>query len=288
MAADHSVGSSSTDDNCITKWVWKGSDKFWQRISNWMDKIILWDKNISLWSAIKKAALPGIMLGLVTSIRVLGALAGVLIIFYFVICDGRKRIRELVLYFTISLITIYATWPYLWESPISNFVKVVKLMANNPQVVGVIFNGEVMKSIDLPRTYLPTLLGISLTEPIWFLFIVGLVITVYRIMRKHLEWRDFSVVLLWFLIPFFYVITKRPPMYDGFRHFLFILPPVFVTVGFFFDELMNWVKRPVFRWAVLILLTLPGVIGIVNLHPYEYAIFYWWLYGAFENTMITG
>jgi hypothetical protein len=34
-----------------------------------------------------------------------------------------------------------------------------------------------------------------------------------------------------------YVLVEKPPMYDGFRHFLFSIPPVFAIIGFVFQFL---------------------------------------------------
>lgn len=258
----------------ITIWVFpKGSQRFWHRVGVSTRNIVFWDQHTSFGCAIRKAVIPGILLGLVTSIRVLGPMVGMLIALYFLLRNGRRPIREMVIYAIISIITIYLTWPYLWANPIGNLLQVLAHMSNNPQPVGLIFMGQVMSSPNLPWTYLPTLLGITLTEPVWFLFFGGLAIVVYRVIRKRMEWRDLLVTLLWFFIPFIYVVFSRPPMYDGFRHFMFILPPIFVVIGIFFDEMMHWVKQPVFRWLILAAITLPGVIGLITLHPYEYAYY---------------
>ncbi len=44
-------------------------------------------------------------------------------------------------------------------------------------------------------------------------------------------------ILFWFVILVAYVLFRRPAMYDGFRHFLFILPPVFIFIGVAFQFL---------------------------------------------------
>jgi hypothetical protein len=61
-------------------------------------------------------------------------------------------------------------------------------------------------------------------------------------------------------------------MYDGIRHFLFILPPIFLFTGFVFEFLLerssNWLYAGIVT-AVL----LPGLYSIVQLHPYEYTYY---------------
>jgi len=62
-------------------------------------------------------------------------------------------------------------------------------------------------------------------------------------------------------------------MYDGMRHFLFILPPVFIFIGFAFDSLFIFIKK---KWMMVLLVLavlLPGIIGITLLHPYEYTYY---------------
>ena len=62
-------------------------------------------------------------------------------------------------------------------------------------------------------------------------------------------------------------------MYDGIRHFLFILPPIFIFAGFTFEFLIDHIA-PSWLYAELIVILLsPGVIGIVRLHPYEYTYY---------------
>jgi hypothetical protein len=78
---------------------------------------------------------------------------------------------------------------------------------------------------------------------------------------------------LWFGIVFAYVLLRRPAMYDGIRHFLFILPPVFVFTGFTFEFIMDRIV-PSWLYAGLVLVLLASaVIGIVQLHPYEYTYY---------------
>src|SRR6185503_11418524 len=88
-----------------------------------------------------------------------------------------------------------------------------------------------------------------------------------------------TLVLLWFVILVVYVLIRRPSMYDGLRHFLFILPPIFIFTGFASEFLLEPIQRiqliqPVWLYAGLIsVFLLPGVLGIFRLHPYEYSYY---------------
>jgi hypothetical protein len=162
-------------------------------------------------------------------------------------------------------------------------------MAGNPTQLAVLFQGAIYQADALPRRYLPALLSMTLTEPSLLLAAVGLVATIWKQVRKAssrpsgaepsmhppvgLSRIDSLLLAAWFAVPFLYVVILRPPLYDGYRHFLFMLPPVFVAAGHAIELLYRALRR---RWvSVLLLLALvtPGVLAIVGLHPYEYAYY---------------
>jgi hypothetical protein len=62
-------------------------------------------------------------------------------------------------------------------------------------------------------------------------------------------------------------------MYDGFRHFLFILPPVFIFAGFAFEKLFSWIHSRRANLALLAAVLLPSVVGVTQLHPYQYTYY---------------
>jgi hypothetical protein len=215
---------------------------FWnrvvQRVTLWLAKALAplpvrpswWWNRLSSPSVYLKILLAGIILGMVVSIRVIGPLAGVLVCLYFIFKPGRHSFAGMVIYAGVAMLAMYLVWPYLWEAPLAHFIKVIQHMSHNPQTLPVLFNGVVYPSDKLPNTYLPLMLGITLTWPVWPLYISGLVLFGIKIKSKRVDWRSLFPIFLWFLGPFIYVLIVRPPMYDGYRHFLFILPPVFILV----------------------------------------------------------
>jgi len=216
--------------------------------------------------------LPSIFLGLATSIRILGPLAGLLITIYAYYKHGARSIPTLVVYVFFSLVVMYATWPYLWPDPIGRFFASLQVMSQYPWPGQVLFNGTQYASTDIPRTYLPVLLGVQLTEPVWALFIAGLVVAGWGFVKKRENVQLLALVLVWFVLPLTGFIVSRTPLYDNFRQVFFILPPVFLLAGFVFEK-VNW------RVWLIALAALPGLVGIIRLHPYEY-IYY--------NTFIGG
>ncbi len=222
-----------------------------------------------------KLLLSAFFLGIATSIRVLGPLAGVLVGMY-ALSKFKKDtalifIRYLVMYAVITILAAFIVWPYLWTSPLQKFIEVFGFMSDNPTQLKVLFNGTIYTADGLPRRYLPVLLAFTLTEPVWLLFICGLILAAWKSVRQ--QRLALFLVLLWFVIPASYVILRKPPMYDGFRHFLFMLPPLFLFTGFAFDAILKAFRN---RWgsALLILILLaPGLRSAWQLHPYEYAYY---------------
>ncbi len=243
--------------------------------------------------------IPATLLGITTAIRVLGPLAGLLVFGYFIIrVIQEKSLRPsvspwlmLIAYMLIAILTMFITWPYLWENPISRFLEVLKLMSDNPTTLSVLFGGEVYRAGDLPRRYFPFMLSTTLTEPVWMLFVIGIITGYWKLITDHAPLKinkiiTLTLTLLWFVILIAYVLIRRPSMYDGFRHFLFILPPIFVFIGFAFEYLFRVITRLWLRAGFILIVLLPGLIGIVNLHPYEYTYYNSFVggtSGAFRN-----
>jgi hypothetical protein len=160
----------------------------------------------------------------------------------------------------------------------------------------------VYRAGELPRRYLPFMLATTLTEPVWPLFVFGVFTAYWKFFKENKTLRaDFqrataadnwqslrssldlsttrnqlvslTLVLLWFVILVAYVLVRRPALYDGLRHVLFILPPIFIFTGFAFEFLIDHINHSWLHAALVIVLLLPGIIGITQLHPYEYTYY---------------
>lgn len=228
---------------------------------------------------------PAIVLGLTTNIRIIGPLAGVLVAFYLLLKAPPRRLLWLIPYGLIALLTLFVTWPYLWAAPIRRFVEVVTFMSHNPTELRVLFAGQIYRANDLPRRYLPALLIYNLTEPVWPLAFLGSLLALLRFTQKTLAWKSLLATLGWFVIPFAYVLWQRPPMYDGFRHFLFIVPPIFVLGGLALEWLFTWLQPAWVRLLLLAALLYPGIQAGWRLHPYEYIYYNQFAGGTKQATL---
>ncbi len=210
-------------------------------------------------------------LGVSTTIRVLAPLAGFFIVFELARQLKWKSIPIIVLYGILALLIAFCSWPYLWQDTFQRFVEVFLHMSDNPVGVGVLFQGKVYDSKDLPIQYLPILLGITLTLPVILGGIGGMVIQVLQIIRNR-KIGESGIMAAWFFIPMFYVLIFRPAMYDNYRHFLFILPPIFYFCAVCLEWIFSRINKAI-QIVVILIALIPGIVGIVQLHPYEYSYY---------------
>jgi hypothetical protein len=215
----------------------------------------------------------GILIGLATNQRMTGPLLGVMLFLYALLLRQKKSLLWFIPVALVAMGTTYITWPYIWETPIATFIEVLRLMASYSTTPNILFMGDLYRSYELPQRYLPWLLAITLTEPVWPLFFAGSVIAAIRFFKKRLAWKSLAIIVFWFAFMFVYVLILRPPMYDNYRHFHFILPPIFILGGFVFEEIH---KRVAAKWIYglfAFIVILPGVIAGFQLHPYQYTYY---------------
>ena len=228
---------------------------------------------------LRELLLPGVMLGLASSNRVLGPLAGAIVGLYWIARRPRwNTVASLAVYGFVGVVVMCGTWPYLWEDPL-HFFEVFGLMAQNPTVLQVLFQETVYRANELPLRYLPFFLAFTLTEPVWLLFLAGLASSISSSKASPNRGLRLLVLVAWISIPLAYAVIARPPMYDGMRHFLFVLPPVFVLTGAGAQWLLRLLPRTWLQLALATALLVPGLVGSARLHPYEYTYF---------NSMIGG
>ncbi|HLO33274.1 MAG TPA: glycosyltransferase family 39 protein [Anaerolineales bacterium] len=241
--------------------------------------ILIWLYRRHLPTALRvlRMILPaGIVLGLAVSIRIFGVWAGVLVIGYLLWKTGRKAWLMIAVYALIAIMAMYVTWPYLWPNPVGHFFETAQVMAQHPWPGSVLFNGATYSAQHLPASYMPILLAIQFTEPVWILFMAGVTVAIYGSVKRRMESRELlALTLVWFVLPLVTFVVLRPTLYDNFRQTFFIVPPIFFMTGLAFEQL----RRPVLQGTLIALLILPGLIASVRLHPYEYVYYNQWIGG---------
>lgn len=219
-----------------------------------------------------------ILLGITTAIRITGPIAGTLIAAYALVKLGKKALGPILAYVALAVLTTYLLWPFLWSDPITHFFYSLFTLSDFPWGGRVLFAGGQFPTDQLPRSYLPTLLALQFTEPVIPLALFGAFITLKTKPRRPLA----LLLLAWFLIPFLYLIISSTNLYDNFRQLLFITPPLFIAAGWALQAVFQRISKPIIQSTLTAALLLPGILAIIQLHPYQY-IYYNTFIGGVEN-----
>jgi hypothetical protein len=219
---------------------------------------------------IRWTLLAGIVLGLTTSIRVLGPAAAGIVFLYLILDKKKFPVRYILIYLFSSLGASYVFWPYLWPNPLGNFIDCFIYMSNFPWTNMIRFEGVDYLAHDLPWYYLPKLIGIQFTMPLLLLSLAGLWLSIKQNYKSVIRRPAKLLVILWFLIPLAAAIIFNPTMYDNFRQFFFIVPPLFVLAAEAIEWMAVRIKSQKLFSSLAVCLLLPGIIAGAWLHPYEY------------------
>jgi hypothetical protein len=79
--------------------------------------------------------------------------------------------------------------------------------------------------------------------------------------------------MAWLLIPIAGEILLKLNLYNNFRQFLFIVPPLFIMAAISFDRLSLIIRSQSLALVLSAALLLPGVIAQVSLYPYQYVYY---------------
>jgi hypothetical protein len=143
------------------------------------------------------------------------------------------------------------------------------------------FDGALVSVPDMPWSYLPTLFALQLPEVLLALAIAGVIGTFMALPRGDVAPRRKTILLMLTLaaiFPILVAIVKRPALYNGIRHFIFVIPPTTVLAGLAFARGMNWLKENRRNWqpaavAVFSFGLLLSLGEMIRLHPYQYTHF---------------
>jgi hypothetical protein len=257
-------------------WISLSGKNTWQRRANtkWINQsLTLTSREFLSFLRNPKVLLAGILLGLTISIRVLGPLAGLIVIAYLALMIWQRSISVILAYLFYAGLTTYITWPYLWSNPIGHFIESMVVMSSYPWTGRVLFNGQLYRPDQLPASYLPVLLNVQLTEPLIALIYLGSILLILILLRKQVRIDLLLVLIMGAFLPIMGLIIFRVTMYDNFRQIIFVIPQLLLVTGIALDVIFSAIRQPVIRFVLMIALVFPGINAIVHLHPYEYVYY---------------
>jgi len=143
------------------------------------------------------------------------------------------------------------------------------------------FDGTIFSVPDMPWSYLPTLFALQLPEVLLALTVAAIIATIVMLLRTDVPARRKTILLMLMLagvLPIAIAIVSRPALYNGIRHFIFVIPPMTVLAGLAFARGMEWLGENHRAWqpAALAVFTfglLLPLAEMIRLHPYQYTHF---------------
>jgi hypothetical protein len=140
-------------------------------------------------------------------------------------------------------------------------------------------DGVVTSIGKVPRTYLLSYLGVRLPE----VFLLGLlqialivgfhVRGVFRQLHTRIA-ATYAPIFIAVVFPLVFVLITKPALYNGVRHFTFVLPPLaaLAAVGIdkTLDALIDYPKATFAYVSLCLVLAASTISQLAHLHPYEY------------------
>lgn len=143
------------------------------------------------------------------------------------------------------------------------------------------FDGAIVSVPDMPWSYLPTLFALQLPEVMLVLMIGAVVGTFALLPRREVPARRKTILLMLTLaatLPLAIAMVKRPALYNGIRHFVFVIPPMAVLGGLAFAWTMERLRASRRTWQPVVVATFCfglalSLAEMIRLHPYQYTHF---------------
>jgi Dolichyl-phosphate-mannose-protein mannosyltransferase len=172
-------------------------------------------------------------------------------------------------------------WPWSIMEPANPFHALTYFSAFFEKPWKEMFDGALVSVPDMPWSYLPTLFALQLPEVLLGLAIAGVVGTLMSLSRGDVSARRKTIFLMLTLaatLPLLIAMVKRPALYNGIRHFIFVIPPMTVLAGTAFAWAMNWLRENRRSWqpaavAVFAFGLLLPLGEMIRLHPFQYTHF---------------
>src|SRR6266446_8899128 len=246
--------------------------------------------------SIAGGALVGAGFGLAFGSRIMGAfgaidaLAALALIFAI---DARARgirsagarLGRFVLALVPAMVLAYAVmalvWPWSVGDPLNPLRAVEYFSRFFEKPWQELFDGRLIPVPNMPRSYVPMLFALKLPVILSVLGFGGAAGALVAAFRGNVATNRRAVLLLVALaalLPLAVTIALRPAMYNGIRHFVFVLPPLAVLGGLAAVFLVEMAARrlrfaPIAATLVLVVGAAVPLVEMVRLHPYEYTDF---------------
>jgi hypothetical protein len=199
--------------------------------------------------------------------------------------EAGKRFLHVVYVLAPSLILGYLImgliWPWSIMEPNNPFLALTYFSHFFEKPWKEMFDGALVSVPDMPWSYLPTLFALQLPEVLLGLCGAAVLGSLISLHRADVPARRKSILLMLTsaaTLPLLIAMVKRPALYNGIRHFIFVIPPMTVLAGTAFAWGMKWLGENRRNWQPAAVATfafglLLPLAEMIRLHPYQYTHF---------------
>jgi hypothetical protein len=184
-----------------------------------------------------------------------------------------------------SVVLAYAVmlvfWPWAQDAPFTNPLLALAAFSHQIFPYPTLFAGSYMTPAELPWIYLPVHIMLALPELVLALLLAAPALAWVALRRAAFPLeraRIIGVFMVAFaiLFPVSYAIAIHAILFDGMRHFIFVLPPIACVAALVADNALDRLRRLSWRRPVYGALALYGAyhLGVMAmLHPDEYVYY---------------
>jgi len=239
-----------------------------------------------------------LVLGLAMSVRIAGGVLIAYLALFLVLLGldflrlgqtaaGWRWLRSALLPLGLALLASWVVMLVFWPGALANplqkpadaFGTLARFTAYDSPTL---LRGKHISSNHVPWDYLPTYFALQLpelTSAAFLASVLGLCVRTVQCLRRRLP-----IAWCWWLLvvavslPPAYAIVRHSTLYNGLRHFLFLMPPISVLAGAGFALLLRRLVRDRPRWVAVpallfALFTLDQVGTLWRLHPHQHVSF---------------
>ena len=244
----------------------------------------------------RTVALTGIGLGLAFGSRVLAGISapiGFIALLFILVAESRaqgwkpaaERCGQFLLALLPAVVLGYLImgllWPWSVQSPLNPLHAAEYFDTFFEKPWQELYEGRLIDVPAMPASYLPHLFMLKLPEIMLALGLTGLAGACIAAARRSVPVNRRAALILVALAAIFpvaFAMLARPALYNGLRHFIFVVPPFAalcgLAVGWLTDSASRHGKSALGTLAVIVIagVALP-VSDMARLHPYEYTSF---------------
>jgi hypothetical protein len=182
---------------------------------------------------------------------------------------------------SVGFIVMLVFWPWAQFDPIHHPLQALAFFSHETFPFYTLYDGSFFPATDLPWDYLPSYILLALPELVLVLLAVAAAMAIYALACRLRSLSRETVLggfLLAFTIvfPVAYAILIKAVLFDGMRHFIFVLPPIAAAAALAMDRMLTVLaavpyRRPIY--AALGLYTVAHVATMLMLHPNQYVYY---------------